>query len=449
MGGPLLLCWWSLRWSRFLLLSCLHSSSWNESKSHKDVSTDIPQVELKYRDSRSKDRALKVVLESNTGNKWIIDSNISGADSSVFRQIDLWRHSRHPRIPAAKLFKISNSSIEIEHNSPTLKELFVDKPFSSLLNTFRNREAYRRRTSFRSGPTPKVYVVSTNSLSTAYWNESLKQFTDDLCPFKCNFVDSQEEINSADAVLIQLNFFKNIASLKSELPIRDPSQPWIVFSVESPTNLNFKLDDTVNGLFNRTMTYRTDSDVVFYHGFIVSKEDARILPPSWVQTSQIEETSFEARKLAVAFISHCHTMGGRMKYIKELEKYMKVDLYGRCGSLKCGSSRVQFTDLKFPALNLALDSHFRLSILAPNLCPVLSVFMIKSASREDDGITTLEKLLPNDDNGKIAVPKDYYKQDVHRHVADYWSGGQFTAFSYPPSESEIVVCFEAHCCISK
>ncbi|KAF2350166.1 hypothetical protein FHG87_019076 [Trinorchestia longiramus] len=59
MGGPLLLCWWSLRWSRFLF-SCLHSSSWNESKSHKDVSTDIPQVVLKGRDSRCKDRALKV-----------------------------------------------------------------------------------------------------------------------------------------------------------------------------------------------------------------------------------------------------------------------------------------------------------------------------------------------------------------------------------------------------
>ncbi|KAF2345471.1 hypothetical protein FHG87_023773 [Trinorchestia longiramus] len=59
MGGPLLLCWWSLRRSRFLFLSCLHSSSWNESKSHKDVSTDIPQVVLKDRDSRNKDRELK------------------------------------------------------------------------------------------------------------------------------------------------------------------------------------------------------------------------------------------------------------------------------------------------------------------------------------------------------------------------------------------------------
>ncbi|KAF2357212.1 Zinc finger C2H2-type [Trinorchestia longiramus] len=35
--------------------------------------------------------------------------------------------------------------------------------------------------------------------------------------------------------------------------------------------------------------------------------------------------------------------------------------------------------------------------------------------------------------GIFAPTKDYDKQDVHRHVADCCSGGQFTEFSYPPS----------------
>ncbi|KAF2356373.1 Ionotropic glutamate receptor L-glutamate and glycine-binding domain [Trinorchestia longiramus] len=34
---------------------------------------------------------------------------------------------------------------------------------------------------------------------------------------------------------------------------------------------------------------------------------------------------------------------------------------------------------------------------------------------------------------EYVLSKDYYKQDVHRHVADYGSGGQFTKLSLPPS----------------
>ena len=59
-AGPLLLCRWSLYQSCLLLLSCLHRSLRNESKSKKEVSRDLPEFMLKGHDSHSKDIALKV-----------------------------------------------------------------------------------------------------------------------------------------------------------------------------------------------------------------------------------------------------------------------------------------------------------------------------------------------------------------------------------------------------
>lgn len=39
--------------------------------------------------------------------------------------------------------------------------------------------------------------------------------------------------------------------------------------------------------------------------------------------------------MAVAFISHCKSNGLRDDYIKVLQKYIQVDVYGKCGSNTC------------------------------------------------------------------------------------------------------------------
>ncbi|XP_018017174.1 alpha-(1,3)-fucosyltransferase C [Hyalella azteca] len=219
---------------------------------------------------------------------------------------------------------------------------FVDKHFQPFLDAFQHVQKYRRRTNFRSGPLPKVFVVSARPLSDPFWIESLKHFTDSECPLQCTFTDNQLELNGSDAVLVVLSFFRSVNVLKSRLPTRDPAQPWIALSVESPINLSFNTTDLsgLNNIFNRTMTYRQDSDITFSHGFVVSEANAKFLPPSWVmRTPELEEIPFERRKLAVAFISHCSTPSGRMNYIRELQLQMEVDIYGKCGNFTCGSSR--------------------------------------------------------------------------------------------------------------
>ena len=39
------------------------------------------------------------------------------------------------------------------------------------------------------------------------------------------------------------------------------------------------------------------------------------------------------------FVSHCHDYNGRMRYVHLLQKHIGVDIYGDCGTLKCGQTR--------------------------------------------------------------------------------------------------------------
>lgn len=75
------------------------------------------------------------------------------------------------------------------------------------------------------------------------------------------------------------------------------------------------------------------------HGFIVRRgSEANLLPPSWHKEPIVWPTNNRS-KLAVAFISNCNALSGRLKYINEFQKFAPVDVFGKCGPFKCGSSR--------------------------------------------------------------------------------------------------------------
>ena len=45
------------------------------------------------------------------------------------------------------------------------------------------------------------------------------------------------------------------------------------------------------------------------------------------------------KKLVAWFVSHCRTKSDRESYVKELQKHTPVDIYGKCGPLKCGMKK--------------------------------------------------------------------------------------------------------------
>ncbi|XP_066953288.1 alpha-(1,3)-fucosyltransferase C-like [Macrobrachium rosenbergii] len=146
--------------------------------------------------------------------------------------------------------------------------------------------------------------------------------------------------NTTDAILIAIREAKNKETVIKSLAPRDPRQPWIGLAFDPPNMANSVFRTKFwryNRLFNRTMTYRRDADMVFPHGFVVSKGDAELLPRTWV-IPPVTKIRNQSRKLAVAFISNCRAVSLRLKYIEKFRKYAEVDIYGRCGTLKCGGS---------------------------------------------------------------------------------------------------------------
>lgn len=102
--------------------------------------------------------------------------------------------------------------------------------------------------------------------------------------------------------------------------------------------------------YNWTMTYRLDSQIRYKHGVYVPKEHPDVAPIPDSHLRQLNIPNFSAnffekykslylkpsRTKSIAWIvSNCKTTGKREELVRELKKYIPVDVYGSCGTLKC------------------------------------------------------------------------------------------------------------------
>merc|ERR1719270_365035 len=173
----------------------------------------------------------------------------------------------------------------------------------------------------------------------------------------CKFTVDKNLQNESSAILFHM---PNLHWENYTYPIyRDPSQIWILMSYESATNVRQRGSNwgryppinwhRINGVFNRTMSFRLDSDVVVRHGYIEKRSE----PLTNKQVSSIysktelanfshytynyyREYGKNVSSPIVWFVSHCKAHSGRDKYIAWLQRYIGVDVYGKCGDMKCG-----------------------------------------------------------------------------------------------------------------
>ncbi|XP_013400016.1 glycoprotein 3-alpha-L-fucosyltransferase A-like isoform X2 [Lingula anatina] len=162
------------------------------------------------------------------------------------------------------------------------------------------------------------------------WNPLGSKFYDLMevrhCPVKaCKLTKDRNLVNQADVV-----FFLNGQSTPKTGPTyRHPSQRWVWVEGESPCHSR-PLDKSWDGLFNWTMVYRADADVLLPYTEI-AKRDTPIKKDYFSITKS-------KKKLVAWMVSNCKTPSRRMDYVKELQKYIEVDIYGACGPLKCERS---------------------------------------------------------------------------------------------------------------
>ncbi|XP_055953951.1 glycoprotein 3-alpha-L-fucosyltransferase A-like [Argiope bruennichi] len=146
----------------------------------------------------------------------------------------------------------------------------------------------------------------------------------------CRLSTNDSRINESDAVLFHLHQTKGPQTLPSYHPEK---QIWIFFTDESPlhtflTTRKYTMKD-YNGLFNWSMTYRSDSDVPVPYG-------------KTVPLSEKEKASYKFKDFAtlkqkgVAILgSNCGGQNHRWDYVRELQRFIDVDIYGGCGTHKC------------------------------------------------------------------------------------------------------------------
>ncbi|XP_068213043.1 alpha-(1,3)-fucosyltransferase C-like [Palaemon carinicauda] len=107
---------------------------------------------------------------------------------------------------------------------------------------------------------------------------------------------------------------------------RSPHTRYIFWLLESPMHVGVDLN-RYNNSFNWTFNYRLDSD--FYFPFDRVFRSPEVLPVP------IKNRALGKTKFAAWFVSNCHTKSGRATLVKTLQKWIKIDIYGGCGTLKC------------------------------------------------------------------------------------------------------------------
>jgi alpha-1,3-fucosyltransferase len=141
----------------------------------------------------------------------------------------------------------------------------------------------------------------------------------------------------------------------TELPNfpRQQHQRFVFLTQESPASMS-RLDvNTIGNYFNWTMSYRNNSDILFLYGRILPGPSA---PKTRAETRKLIEAThrpsaknYAANKvhLVAWMATQCETPGLRETYIRQLGKFIPLDVYGPCGSLFCTRNNTHgFSDPK-------------------------------------------------------------------------------------------------------
>ena len=135
----------------------------------------------------------------------------------------------------------------------------------------------------------------------------------------------KQRFNESDLVVFHARNMPSVEHLTKLLTTRPTSQHWVYALWESP---NATPDPApLNGLFNSTWTYRTDSEFWSPYGSYeeLSKEEEmnKTLNKDYTQGKS---------ELVAWLVGNCRAQL-RMAFVHELNKYIKVDVFGRCSGL--------------------------------------------------------------------------------------------------------------------
>lgn len=175
-----------------------------------------------------------------------------------------------------------------------------------------------------------------------FWGASVLQgfrSAAETCPVSCAITDDKKLVNEADAVLFQMYDLwtdqAQLGTIKNLQTYREPNQVWVLFNLEPPTNMRWDLT-LLNGLFNWTAWYRSDATKLLPYGEKHLLNELEISEANKVY----KNTDFFSTKTktAVGRISNCRDYAQRYMVVRELQKYIDVEMFGLCYDNVCGKA---------------------------------------------------------------------------------------------------------------
>ncbi|XP_007898545.1 alpha-(1,3)-fucosyltransferase 7 [Callorhinchus milii] len=133
----------------------------------------------------------------------------------------------------------------------------------------------------------------------------------------CILTQNKSLFERADVLVVH---HWDVRGRNSDLPqkARPPHQKWLWVNLESPSNTQNV--HRLNGLFNWTMTYKTDSDIFLPYGELV-------------RNSKTAQFSIPKKSKPVTWVvSNYHRNNWRAEYHASLSKYIEIDVYGRANN---------------------------------------------------------------------------------------------------------------------
>ncbi|EDO40908.1 predicted protein, partial [Nematostella vectensis] len=136
----------------------------------------------------------------------------------------------------------------------------------------------------------------------------------------CELVYDRKDRPRSDALLFHSRDMPAISLMDYILKEKKTHERWVFFSKENP--MNNPPSKRYDFYFNWTMTYKQESDIFISYGYYFPVKRKKKIPESVFLKNK--------KKLVVWTSSHCNLP--RDDYVRELLKYIHVDVVGACAN---------------------------------------------------------------------------------------------------------------------
>ncbi len=234
----------------------------------------------------------------------------------------------------------------------------------------RNQSTYTRPTS----PFKRIFLWnSPHRIEASAFGTGHRVFVDAKCPVTdCLIIANSSDfwkmilesefqlLKDFDAVLFNVHELW-LSSLPPQWYRKPPYQRFVFFTQESPQSMTALEPEKFDNFFNWTMTYRLDSDVQLLYGRLHSISNKTIIHEHINQSEKLKHKRSKKTKKIAWMVSHCNTASKREEYVRQLQEYIPVDIYGGCGTFKCARNDTHWLSSPECYVQLAKEYKFYLS----------------------------------------------------------------------------------------